>query len=62
MWLEGLGQLKNPMISSGIDPATFKPVALCLNQLSYHMSPELLDADVKFTCHVSLTVFKLTMW
>jgi hypothetical protein len=25
--LEGLGQLKNPMTSSGIKPATFRPVA-----------------------------------
>jgi hypothetical protein len=25
--LEGLGQLKNPMISSGIEPATFRLVA-----------------------------------
>jgi hypothetical protein len=23
VWLEGLGQLKNPMTSSGIEPATF---------------------------------------
>jgi hypothetical protein len=23
VWLEGLGQLKNPMASSGIEPATF---------------------------------------
>jgi hypothetical protein len=26
--LEGLGQLKNPMTSSGIEPATFRLVAL----------------------------------
>jgi hypothetical protein len=30
--LEGLGQLKNPMTSSGVDPATFQLVAECLNQ------------------------------
>jgi hypothetical protein len=34
--LEGLGQLKNPMISSGIEPATFELVA-CLNQLRYRV-------------------------
>jgi hypothetical protein len=36
--LEGLGQLKNPMTSLGIKPATFKLVAWCLNQLCYHVS------------------------
>jgi hypothetical protein len=29
--LEGLGQLKNPVTSSGIDPVTFHLVAWCLN-------------------------------
>jgi hypothetical protein len=33
--LEGLGQLKNPMTSSRIEPATFRLVAECLNQLRY---------------------------
>jgi hypothetical protein len=27
VWMEGLGQLKNQMISSGIEPATFQLVA-----------------------------------
>jgi hypothetical protein len=35
--LEGLGQLKNPMTSSGIEPATFRLVAQCPNQLRYLM-------------------------
>jgi hypothetical protein len=35
--LEGLGQLKNPMNSSEIEPATFRLVALCLNQLRYRV-------------------------
>jgi hypothetical protein len=35
--LEGLGQLKNTMTSSGIVPATFRLVAYCLNQLYYHV-------------------------
>jgi hypothetical protein len=36
--LEGLGQLKNPM-TSGFEPATFRLVAQCLNQLRYENRP-----------------------
>jgi hypothetical protein len=35
MRLEGLGKLKNPMISSVFEPATFRLVAQFLNQLRY---------------------------
>jgi hypothetical protein len=35
--LEGLGQLKNPMTSLGIEPTTFRLVAQCPNQLHYCM-------------------------
>jgi hypothetical protein len=35
--LEGLGQLKNPMTSSGIDPATFWLVAYYLDRLRYFL-------------------------
>jgi hypothetical protein len=38
MQLEGLGQLKNPMTLSGLEPATFRLVAECLNQLRYRVS------------------------
>jgi hypothetical protein len=38
VWLEGLGQLKNPVTASGIELATFQLVAHCLNQLRYCMS------------------------
>jgi hypothetical protein len=39
MRLEGLGQLKNPATSWGIDPATFRLVAQCLNQVRYRVPP-----------------------
>jgi hypothetical protein len=37
--LEELGQLKNSMISSGFELATFRLVAYCLNQLRYRAAP-----------------------
>jgi hypothetical protein len=38
--LEGLGELKNPMSASGIEPAACRLVAYCLNQLRYSVPPE----------------------
>jgi hypothetical protein len=40
MRLEGLGQLKKST-SSGLEPATFRSVAKCLNQLRYRVPPGL---------------------
>jgi hypothetical protein len=37
--LEGLGQLKKKSTSSGPEPATFRLVAWCLNQLRYRVPP-----------------------
>jgi hypothetical protein len=38
--LEGLCQLKNPMTSPGIEPATFPLVAYCLNRQRYRVPPQ----------------------
>jgi hypothetical protein len=44
--LEGIGTLKNPMTSSGIEPVTFRLLAYCLNQLRYHVAPA--DQGLRF--------------
>jgi ribose/xylose/arabinose/galactoside ABC-type transport system permease subunit len=59
VWLEGIGQLKNAVTSSGIEPATFWLVTYCLNQLLYRMSPDITvsslnkgDTRLGFRCHL----------
>jgi hypothetical protein len=45
MRLERLGQLRNPMTSSGLNPATFQLVAQCLNQLRNRVPHYNLEKD-----------------
>jgi hypothetical protein len=43
--LEELGQLKNPMNSSGIEPATFRLVTQFLNQIRYRVLRPVLSGN-----------------
>jgi hypothetical protein len=43
--LEGLGQVKNTITSSKIEPATFRFVAQCLNKLRYGV-PQIFTTDL----------------
>jgi hypothetical protein len=49
--LEGLFQLKNPMTSSGIEPATFRLLTQCLNQLRYRVLPHFLPDPLQIINH-----------
>jgi hypothetical protein len=46
--MEGLGQLKNLMISSGIEPATFQVIEQYLNQLGYRVPLHARFVEGKF--------------
>jgi hypothetical protein len=44
--LEELGQFKNPVTSSWIEPATFRPVTCCLNKLRYRMHQKAISQSI----------------
>jgi hypothetical protein len=59
--MEGLGQLKNPVTSSGIAPATFRLVAQCLGQLLFRVTRYWGSVDFDMSCHV-LRCCLATQW
>jgi hypothetical protein len=58
--LEVLGKLKNPMTASGIEPATFRLVTYCINQLRYRVPPWLRVASYYIVIDVSEDIHRRT--
>jgi hypothetical protein len=50
--LERLGQLKNPVTSSGIEPATLRLVSYCLSQLRYRVPPVFFNTWENYFCQL----------
>jgi hypothetical protein len=56
--LAGLGQLKNTMTSSGLEPATFRLIAQRLNQLSYRVPLQSVNKTGQYSYVTFRSVFK----
>jgi hypothetical protein len=57
VWLEGSGQLKNPMTSWGIEPATLWLVACCVDGHSSTVNDTQQDANSKY-----LSICQPSIW
>jgi hypothetical protein len=53
---QGLGQFKNPMTLSEIEPATFRLVAWCLNQIRH-----LASKDIKKTKQIGNNFYEVSV-
>jgi hypothetical protein len=52
VWLDGSGQLENPMASSEFEPVTSRLVLQCLNQLYYCVHLLYIDVPSLFICEI----------
>jgi len=59
---EGLCQWKIPMTPSGIEPATVRLVAQCLNQLRYRVPRHSLRTFINFACVIAPIVLVIWGW
>jgi hypothetical protein len=56
VWLEGLGQLKNPMASSGIESVTFRLVVMMPQPTTLQRAPHNVVPLVLYTMFICSTV------
>jgi hypothetical protein len=60
MWLEGLGQWKIPVTPSGMETATSRLVAQCINKLRHQVpNSEIFERNSVNVCNVQTGCFRL---